>query len=488
MVYDPANKPVNPYAELWADFSKYTENHELRVILDDGMNRQIRMGEPGTGIYSWHIITWHGSLATHGDIASGYVFSRDIDMIRFFDIGSRKEGYYSDGSPSIDFRYWAEKLQGRNSRDIKVYSERVFLDYVKGRLEEHPEIGLEADKEHLKRIEITKAVCARQSIDYEEYLLVLRAGDDRWKLDEIPADVRRRVGDIKAIEIEGLDELEHFGEPIPEASPAERRQLILEDARDEAGDTDSAYRWLADNEEAIHDADTWEVDVTDYDSDFIIACYAIAKTVQAYREWEQTEAVQSERARKPYIVIEGGRVTNDPTLPVFDLDEMDAFTRDDAGAVDAIHLYERIAEEPKAAIDLLDVRLELVAFVHNYGQPAQIETIDKLETARMQLLAEDYLKEFERHYWRTSDDVMRLNELAAFIVEHGSEAQKKRLVSWQESLVVRRAQRAVDQYRDALRTKATEVDLEALASFIRETGTEGQIEQLEKLAQPVVAR
>lgn len=242
MVYDPNNKPENPYAKTYANFLAQTENHALTVQLDDGLNRQVRVGAPDTGIWSWRVVTWSGYLATFGDIADGYLFTRTQDMIHFFDRDGHRS-YYSDGAPSIDFRYWAEKLSGGRSMEVKKFDSDLFLRI----LTEH----LDEDHEELSPTAIAEI------------------------REEDPAEADRLM---------------------------QKRRDLLEDAHLHSEDEHSAREWLRDDTEALEafgqDAH-WDWDFRDYDIHFIFACYAIDKTVQLWREYEKTpEAIEH---RKPRI-------------------------------------------------------------------------------------------------------------------------------------------------------------------------------------------
>jgi hypothetical protein len=107
-------------------------DHGMTIIRDDGPYRHLRFSRPDSYIMGFDIITWPGFLAYVGDMGS-YVFSRTEDMLTFF---RRTDDY------PIDFRYWAEKLQGpRGGRELAVeYSadamraevERWLKDYVEG--------------------------------------------------------------------------------------------------------------------------------------------------------------------------------------------------------------------------------------------------------------------------------------------------------------------------------------------------------------------
>jgi hypothetical protein len=92
------------------DFLKSVKDHGIEVIRDDGVNRHIRFRKPGTMCMHFDLITWPGYLCYTGDMGT-YVFSRLEDMFEFF----RRR----DGSYTIDFRYWAEKLQAVDSSSGK---------------------------------------------------------------------------------------------------------------------------------------------------------------------------------------------------------------------------------------------------------------------------------------------------------------------------------------------------------------------------------
>lgn len=133
--------PENPAAYAWKTFREESAKHVMTVLHEDGLYRHIRMAEPGTRMWSWDIVTWPNHLATSGDIADGFTFSRELDMIGFFNLGGGKEAYYSDGAPGIDFRYWAEKLQGDQRDTAREYKHELFVQRVTESLTEDLERG-----------------------------------------------------------------------------------------------------------------------------------------------------------------------------------------------------------------------------------------------------------------------------------------------------------------------------------------------------------
>jgi hypothetical protein len=156
---------INPAAEAWAAFQKDTANHQLTVLHEQGLYRHLRMSAPGTRWGSWDIVTWPGHLATSGDIADGLTFSREPDMVRdFFGRMRGNRPYFSDDAPSIDFRYWAEKLQGDQRETVKAYNHEDFIEFVTDTLTDRLEAGYDASLTQARFDELIAEVN-----DLEEY-------------------------------------------------------------------------------------------------------------------------------------------------------------------------------------------------------------------------------------------------------------------------------------------------------------------------------
>jgi hypothetical protein len=136
-------------------------NHEMTVIRDEGNYRHLRFSPPGSYIMGFDVITWPGYLAYVGDMGD-YVFSRTEDMLTFF----RREDDYP-----IDFRYWAEKLQGPGGgQDLaREYSVAVLKQKVEAWVKEY------ADSHELsgvQALELREAadeqVLDREMVEYSE--------------------------------------------------------------------------------------------------------------------------------------------------------------------------------------------------------------------------------------------------------------------------------------------------------------------------------
>ena len=271
------SKPENPCAQTYRNFVDRTAGHTLRVLFEDGLHRHLRVQAPGTRIWSWDITTWPGHLAISGDVGAGYMFAREPDMLEFFCYAEKSNGYYSDGSPSIDFRYWAEKMVGPARNTVKAYSSDAFLRQLHEHLEEHEEMGTVAQAEHEKAVEVAHGVCDRHGVDYQEYLEDLRANPGRcYALTTTDA--------WDAVDEDDPDGVEYFDEPIAEVSPAQRRQEVLDEARWHSETEHEAFTWLSENEDRLDASDTWEWDLREYDSQFLFACYCIDLTTRLHRE------------------------------------------------------------------------------------------------------------------------------------------------------------------------------------------------------------
>lgn len=343
-------KPTNPHAEAYAAFLDATEKHRIVVVQDSGLNRTLHVGAPGTGMWSWTVITWPGYLATVGDVADGYTFTRVEDMVTFFEQGARNQDYYSDGAPSIDVRYWAEKLAGGRSTDVRIHSEKAFLSYVQTVLDENDEVGLEAQKEY--------------RTDREAFVEDSKYPGQTVHLDPDVSRVDAELAKIQAI-----------------------REEVMEGAKEVAGSADLALEWCYGNERSDWFPDPWDHSWTEYDPHFLFTCYAIELTVRLYR------AHQAEHpSPDDFVLVEGGAVQNEPALPVYDLDVLES--TDEQGAAEALQLWARIERHlrrqhaPSAAlVESLD---RLGEMVDEHGDDEAKEELADLRSKRAAFLALPY--------------------------------------------------------------------------------------------------
>ncbi|MFI9629298.1 hypothetical protein [Streptomyces sp. NPDC052042] len=275
-------KSTNPYARAYATFVEQTTHHQLVVLHEDGLYRHLRVQAPGTRMWSWDITTWPGHLATSGDVADGYMFTRLEDMIDFFSFAGKNHGYYSDGAPSIDVRYWAEKLCGDRSTEVKKYDPDLFLPLVREHFEESEELGTEADAFRDRQLDLVKQLHKLRGLDEAASQALL---DAHWKAAEMneswsestltthvraaQANARQTLGNLWSTD--GLDDgqldvlIKNHGYheladiDIPRQSPAERREGVLQDAEWHAGSANEARSRLSNHEDLVG-SDIWEWD------------------------------------------------------------------------------------------------------------------------------------------------------------------------------------------------------------------------------------
>lgn len=229
----------------YTHFCKNTENHRLRILHDDGLYRHLRMqsdnekGQP-TVIWYWDIITWPGSLAIRGDVADGYIFTRDPDMLEFFSLHPDR---YRDDAPMIDMHYWAQKLAYEHRSTATVYDREVFLASVRDAL-------------------------SNDSTDPEDLMDTAR----QHILTSLDEQAFARLPDEEDPGYEAA--LNALLNPIAEE--------ILNDARSSSETESEARQWLHENYRLFPEAAA-EWDLSDFEPQFKITCWAIDKTVRAYR-------------------------------------------------------------------------------------------------------------------------------------------------------------------------------------------------------------
>ncbi|MFD8609408.1 hypothetical protein [Streptomyces sp. NPDC059631] len=289
-------KPPNPYTQAYADLLRETAEHQLVVLHDDGLYRHLRIQKPGTRMWPWDITTWPGYLATSGDIADGYMFTREPDMIQFVARNDSQQSYYSDGAPSIDVRYWAGKLCGGRSYEVKKYEADVFLRHVKDSLGEHEELGDEAQRFREQQLMLLRRLYELRGLEEATMQDHLQA---YWKKEFSETELWA-TDDLSDEQFEKLDAEFDWSEladvPIAERSLAERAAEILDEARLYAGSEHEAREWLHENSETFG-GDTWEWDLRDYNIHFLFTCYCIDLAVRLYHEYQAQQAALPESTR-----------------------------------------------------------------------------------------------------------------------------------------------------------------------------------------------
>lgn len=130
--------------------------HQMKIIRDDGVVRHIRFKRPETTCMHFDLLTWPGYLCYTGDMGT-YVFRRLEDMFKFFRRSPTSEPY------SIDFRYWAEKLEAVDRCDgVCEWSLEAFRANVRDYVEQHTgdDEDWSDERKLALRQEVEERVCA----------------------------------------------------------------------------------------------------------------------------------------------------------------------------------------------------------------------------------------------------------------------------------------------------------------------------------------
>lgn len=126
---------MSDYKGIAGSFLCYVKDHEMIIIKNDGIDRHIRFGKPGSITYQFDLITWKLHLCITGDIGT-YVFSRIEDMFNFFDHERN-----TTNNLVINPGYWSEKILSESvfGGGIKTFS----VDKFHGKVEEYFDIVTE---------------------------------------------------------------------------------------------------------------------------------------------------------------------------------------------------------------------------------------------------------------------------------------------------------------------------------------------------------
>jgi hypothetical protein len=104
--------------------------HEMVVLHDEGVHRQIRFRKPDGEAFCFDLITWPERLCI--DSAMGaYVFAQDFDMIDFFRADPTSVRRYGADGLFIDEAYWAGKLLAADPQGVTNYDPEMFRACVR---------------------------------------------------------------------------------------------------------------------------------------------------------------------------------------------------------------------------------------------------------------------------------------------------------------------------------------------------------------------
>lgn len=233
------------YTEIAERFQRFTAQHEMTVLHDDGLYRHLRFtsNPRGYGEY-WHdLVTAPYTLIFKGD-GEAFVFTIDAtpDMFSLF----RKTSHHGGINPG----YWSEKLASR--RDVaRVYSQELFEKEVAEALaaaeDAYPGVSA-AWAEHVE---------AEFNTEYE--------GEARRALDEF------RFGESYRAACSKCDWA------LEDDSWVVARRRLTEHTAEAGKQHAGAVRDLT-----FTFCDTWEWQLQDFDRWFLWACHAIVAGIARY--------------------------------------------------------------------------------------------------------------------------------------------------------------------------------------------------------------
>jgi len=146
------------------------KDHQMTVIRDDGIYRDVAFKKPGTSDMSFHLITWPMYLCYTGDMGT-YVFRRTADMFSFFRTSHPCQPG-EDNQIKINPSYWAEKLEAVDSADgVRQYSADKFREYFSEWMDEYeasPELREQIKSDILYYADDGPQDARRAAMDFEQ--------------------------------------------------------------------------------------------------------------------------------------------------------------------------------------------------------------------------------------------------------------------------------------------------------------------------------
>lgn len=120
-------------------FLKCVSNHQMEVLLNNGVYRHLRFKAPDTGNQHFHLVTFPGRLVYCGDMGS-YVFQRTQDMFAFFRRPDR----------GVNLEYWSEKVDAQDRDGVTEFSRDRVKEIVREIVSDQAEDLDESDKPKLE--------------------------------------------------------------------------------------------------------------------------------------------------------------------------------------------------------------------------------------------------------------------------------------------------------------------------------------------------
>lgn len=120
------------HPEMLRRFNGDVDQHEMQILLDEGVYRHLRFKAPDAGMYWFDILTSPGMLTIRADMGT-YVFARELDMFDWF------------GTAYVNAGYWAEKVKAADPNsgierfDEDIFRRWIIQDFWERRTEYEPE-------------------------------------------------------------------------------------------------------------------------------------------------------------------------------------------------------------------------------------------------------------------------------------------------------------------------------------------------------------
>lgn len=163
--------------EVAERFAQDVAQHVMTVESDNGVLRCLHFGRPGSGAYSFRVVTWPGHLYIGGD-CDHFVFTRLRDMFEFF----------RNDRGRVNLSYWSEKLTATaKGSGHERYSERVFREAIERRLTD----WIDGEDLHAEQIEELREQVADEVLSCAsdgEHAAHTAARDFRFNGDEVFTD------------------------------------------------------------------------------------------------------------------------------------------------------------------------------------------------------------------------------------------------------------------------------------------------------------
>lgn len=120
------------------EFLRCVQNHQMEVLLDNGVYRHLQFKAPETGNRLFHLVTFPGRLVCCGDMGS-YLFERTEDMFKFF----RREEL------SVNLGYWSEKVDAQDRDGVTEFSIAKAKELIEEIVMDETEALEEADRRRI---------------------------------------------------------------------------------------------------------------------------------------------------------------------------------------------------------------------------------------------------------------------------------------------------------------------------------------------------